>query len=69
MYRPITEHGALSEVMAAVLYLPSMDGDGGVKSLFFFLAASGPFSVGEKLLLLLLPMARDRIDPNRQLDD
>lgn len=62
-YRPMTEHGALSEVMAAVLYLPNLDGDGGV-NLFGLLKMESLSSPA-----LALETAMDRIDPKMQVDD
>ena len=62
-YRPITEHGVLSELMAAVLYFPSLDGDGGVEDFFFFLGkrtSSSTVSAPER--------ASDKMDPKRQDD-
>lgn len=63
--RPISEQGALSELMAAVRYLPSLEGDGGVKIVFFFLIPL----VSTSSLGLRLETAIDRTDPSRHSDD
>ncbi len=57
----MTEQGALSELMAADLYLPSFDGDAGVNSFFFFNTASS-------WTVLLSETASERIEPKRQGD-
>lgn len=60
----MTEQGALSELMAAVLYLPSLEGDGGVKGFFFLASVTLSTIVSSSA-----DMAKVRIDPKMQLDD
>lgn len=58
------EHGALSELMAAVLYLPSLVGDAGVNGRFFLINNE---SLSMVLLVGLVPVsAMENMDPRRQ---